>query len=59
MLSPFKRLLKANFNCIQNKVEKPSGNVGVCGETKQNKNTGISVNYVKPKVFYLQAVANW
>lgn len=48
MLSPFKRLLKANFNCIQNKVEKPSGNVGVCGEMKQNKNTGISVNYVKP-----------
>lgn len=48
MLSPFKRLLKANFNYIQNKVEKSPGNVGVCGETNQNKNIGVSVNYIKP-----------
>lgn len=25
MLGPFKRLLKATFNCIQNKVKKPPG----------------------------------
>lgn len=47
MLSPFKRLLKANFNCIQNKVEKPPGNVGVCGEMNQNKNIGVSVNCIE------------
>lgn len=34
MLSPFERLLKASFNCIQNKVEKPPGNVGVYGGEK-------------------------
>lgn len=48
MLSPFKGLLKGSFNCIQNQVEKPPGNVGVCGETNQNKNIGVSVNYIKP-----------
>lgn len=36
MLSPFERLVKASLNCMQNKVEKPPGNVGVCGE-KNNK----------------------
>lgn len=59
MLSPFKRLLKANLNCIQNKVEKPPVNVGVSGEMNQNKNICVSVNYIKPLIFYLQAVANW
>lgn len=48
MLSPFKGLLKVSFNCIQKQVEKPPGNVGVCGETNQNKNTGVNVNYIKP-----------
>lgn len=48
MLSYFKRLLKAIFNFIQNKVEKPPGNVGVCGETNQSKNIGVSVNCIKP-----------
>lgn len=35
MLSPFERLLKASFNCTQNKVEKLPGNVGVCGGGKK------------------------
>lgn len=58
-LSPFKRLLKASFNCIQNKIEKPPGftniypNITILESVEKLTktkiiHTGGSVNYIKP-----------